>query len=418
MGQDSTSTTSVDKMTVSDIKNYADSDYVTSYYYTLESTVSSQNMTAVTDTEESSEEQPSDNSRGGMKAMNMGDYRLTAYSDASYITEFTAGTKKMTTGSMFTLSDTGNDIIISEALASSNDLEVGDEVTFYNPSDEDTTYTFTITGLYEDNTDTEENSFMRMNAMNSSNQIYTTIAAMQKVLEVSEEEMGPNQGLTAKFYLEKASDVEAFTEEVQKKGLDSAYTARTNEAELMASLSPIEQISKFSGVFVILILIVGALILSVINLLHIRERKYEIGVLRSIGMSKWKVSLQIISEIFIVALVSFIIGTGIGMMTSQPVANYLLAEQIESKKTSAETSMNNFGSEKFSGGPGSEQKQERNKNRAAQDVEYVDHLTVRIDSFTILQLLGCSLILVLTSSFISIMNINKYEPNKILQSRN
>lgn len=418
-GSEQSTTTTVQKMTVSDIKKYADSDYVTSYYYTLESTVSSNDITAISDSDTTSnEDETTDNNRGGMKMMNMGDYRLTAYSDASYITEFTEGTKKMTSGSMFTLEDTENEMIISEALAEANELEVGDEITFYSPNDEDTTYTFTIVGLYEDNTDTEENSFMKMNAMNSSNQIYTTISAMQKVLDTTEDNMGPDQGLTAKFYLEKASDVEAFTIEVQKKGLDSNYTARTNEEELMATLSPIEQISKFSGVFVVIILVVGALILSVINLLHIRERKYEIGVLRSIGMSKWKVSLQIVSEIFIVAMVSLMIGTGVGMITSQPVANYLLKEQIANKQAETETAVNNFGSDKFSGGPGSEQKETRNRNRFGKDVEYVDHLAVQIDGMTILELFGCSLILVLTSSFISIMNINKYEPNKILQSRN
>lgn len=261
-----TTTSTIEKMTVSDIKKYSDSDYVTSYYYTLESTLSANDITPVSDTETNTEEEEG-SQRGGMKMMNMGDYRITSYSDASYISEFTEGTKRMTSESMFTLSDTGDDIIISETLAEINDLEVGDKITFYNPEDEETTYTLTITGLYEDNTDTDENGFMKMNAMNSSNQIYTTMTAMEKILDTSEEAMGPNQGLSAKFYLEKVSDVEAFTEEVQMKGLDSAYTVRTNEEELLASLSPIEQISKFSGVFVVIILIVGALILSVINLL-------------------------------------------------------------------------------------------------------------------------------------------------------
>lgn len=420
-GENNTSqTTSESKaLTVSDIKSYADSSYVSSYYYTLEASLSSSKITAVSD-DDTTDEDNSDTTEvatGKEKfRANMGDYRITAYSDSSYIQEFIDGTKKMKEGTMFLPSNEANEIIISEALASLNSLKVGDEVTFYQPSDADTTYTFQVVGIYEDNTDQAENSFMKMNAMNSSNQIYTTIHAMEEILDSGEEQIGPNQGLQAKFYLNKASDLDSFTKEVKSKGLSADYEVQTNEQQLLETLTPIQQISKFSQSFLIVILVVGALILSVINLLHIRERKYEIGVLRSIGMSKWKVSIQIVTEIFMVALVSLMIGTGIGLCTSQPVTNYILKQQIEATKTQAETTMNNFGGEQF-GRPGMNQKQ-NNSQKRNQNIDYVDTLKVQIDATTLLQLAGCSLLLVLVSSFISIMNINKYEPNKILQSRN
>lgn len=406
---------SVSALTVSDIKKYANSAYVTSYYYTLETTLSSNQLSAISsDDNDKDNEETIKNSDERRPIGNMGDYRITAYSDSSYISEFTSGNKKMIDGSMFTIKDTGSKIIISDELAEANDIKVGDEVIFYLPNADDKTYTFTVTGLYEVTSEDNEFSFMKMNAMNSSNQIYTTIEVMEKILDTTEDSLGPNEGLNARFYLKKVSDVDAFTKEAQTKGLDSNYQVRTNEQELMASLTPIEQISKFGLTFLIVILIVGAVILSVINLLHIRERKYEIGVLRSIGMSKWKVSFQIISEIFIVSIFALIIGTGIGIVTAEPVANYMLEKQIESTENKASTLAENFGSDKFGSRPGMMQEQ-RGMNK---DITYVDHIDISIGLTTITSLFGFSLLLVITSSFISIMNINKYEPNKILQSRN
>ena len=48
--------------------------------------------------------------------------------------------------------------------------------------------------------------------------------------------------------------------------------------------------------------------IAVINILNIRDRKYEIGVLRAIGMSKVKLILSLLTELFIVTIIAFVIG--------------------------------------------------------------------------------------------------------------
>ena len=47
-------------------------------------------------------------------------------------------------------------------------------------------------------------------------------------------------------------------------------------------------------------------------------------------MTKGKVTMQLVSEIFIVALMALIVGTTAGTLLSQPVSNYMLANEIES----------------------------------------------------------------------------------------
>ena len=96
------------KLTVSDIENYADSDYVSSYYYTLDTSLSSDDIEAIDisakfepkDNGDAPNGEMPENGRGGNRE-NMdaqGDYKITAYSDPSYIENFINGTYKITYG--------------------------------------------------------------------------------------------------------------------------------------------------------------------------------------------------------------------------------------------------------------------------------------------------------------------------------
>ena len=58
-----------------------------------------------------------------------------------------------------------------------------------------------------------------------------------------------------------------------------------------------------------------------------------------------------------------------------------------------------------------------NKMELNQNIDYVDNLNVKIDIYTILQLFGVVILITIISGSITIISINKYEPNKILQNR-
>lgn len=399
-----------DTLSEEDIKKYGDSSLVKDYYYTNEVSLSSNSIEAVSyDNVLNNNEDNKKPDNMPDDKMNVGDFRLTGYSDPSYIDNFINGTNKIKEGKMFDKNNKDKVIVISEELAEENNLKVGDKVSFYNNDDEDTTYEFEIVGIYE-NTSEDEDNFMGMNAMNSSNQIYTNITSVNEINQNNTNKM--KLSLSAKFYLNSNSDLKKFEKEVRKKGLSDYYEIMTNEEEALESLKPVSNLKDFSKMFLIIILIVGSIILSVINLINIRERKYEIGVLRAIGMSKLKVSLQLICEIFIVAMISLIIGTTVGKVTSQPITNKILANEISSYQNEENNITQNFGSSDFKR-PGFD---ENTKNRK-QNVEYVDSLKVNVDIYTVLQLFLVSILLTTISSFISIMLALRYEPNKILQNR-
>lgn len=398
------------KLTVSDIENYADSDYVSSYYYTLDTSLSSDDIEAIDMSEKFEPKDNGDAPNGempdrGQGKENMdsqGDYKITAYSDPSYIENFINGTSKITSGSMITKDDEENHVVISEELATQNDSEVGDEITFYLPSDSSITYTFEITGIFETIDDSASDDFMNMNALNAQNQIYTTVTAINNILEDDDS----SNSLNATIYLKNQDDLEAYTEEVKDKGLSDYYTLSNNTDEITSTLTPIKNISNFSMTFLIIILIVGAIILAVINILNIRDRKYEIGVLRAIGMSKTKLILSLLTELFIVTAIAFIIGIIGGKLLSQPVTNKMLENEINSQQVQTENTRENFGGRGF---------ERPNERRATQN--YEDSLTVTLDVKTIIILFSFGLILVIVSGSASAIFITKYNPNQILRNQ-
>ena len=398
------------KLTISDIENYADSDYVSSYYYTLDTSLSSDDIEAI---DMSEKFEPKDNGNAPNSEMpdrgqgkenigSQGDYKITAYSNPSYIENFINGTSKITSGSIITKDDEENHIVISEELATQNDLEVGDEITFYLPSDSSITYTFEITGIFETTDDSASDDFMNINALNAQNQIYTTVTAINNILEDDDS----SNSLNATIYLKNQDDLEAYAEEVKDKGLSDYYTLSDNTDEITSTLTPIKNISNFSMTFLIIILIVGAIILAVINILNIRDRKYEIGVLRAIGMSKTKLILSLLTELFIVTVIAFIIGIIGGKLLSQPVTNKMLENEINSQQVQTENTRENFGGRGF---------ERPNERRTTQN--YEDSLTVTLDAETVIILFSFGLILVIVSGSASAIFITKYNPNQILRNQ-
>lgn len=401
------SSTEIEKLDEDSLLEYVNSKYVKDYYYTYQTSLSSDDIEAIDFSdlfkkdEDNDENNKDDNRPNDMKQdnrMNQGDFRFIAYSDVSYIENFINGTNKITSGSMFESDTEENVIVISSALADENELEVGDTMKFYSPSDTDTTYEFKIVGIYESTSTDSNDNFMEMNAMNSENLIYIPISTIKNILS-------NNSNLSAKIYLNSSDDIEAYEKEVRSKGLSEYYKINNNLDSVLETLKPIQNISNFSKVFLIIILVVGLIIIGILNMINIRDRKYEIGVLRAIGMNKLKVCLEFITELFIVAIISFVIGTSIGSFVSQPITNTMLKNEISSTEEEQNNIDNNFGR------PGMERKGFKS------NINYVDNLNVKVDIITIVEELGVIIVITLLTSSIAVIWVNKYEPNKILQNR-
>ena len=393
-------------ISLDDIKNYGDSEYVKSYYYEASTEVTSNELEVVSNNMEKRRPGDDKNSDEVNVEDQESNFTLKGYSSKSAMTEFIEGTYKITDGEA-DVSDEDS-CIINDELASLNDLSVGDKVKVtYN----DTSYEFTIVGIYEDNSTAD-----RMNMFsNSSNQIIINIDKLN--------EINSDASLSPTYILNSIDDATKFSEEVEKKGLSEYLEVQNNSEEVESGINSITNIKTFVTTFLIIVLIIGAIVLFVINMINIRERKYEIGVLRTVGMSKVKLSIQFIVETLMVSLISLIIGALIGSLLSVKVSNYLLENEINSQSEKRKQINENFGMPGERGMPSD--KSERNNNDKKMNnadfnsptISTVNEINAVVDIKVLLQLLGIGILLSFISSLVAMINIQKFRPLKILQER-
>lgn len=213
--------------------------------------------------------------------------------------------------------------------------------------------------------------------------------------------------ITPTFILKDKDSVEKFTTEIKEKGLSEYYTLNTNVEELENATKSIENVKTFATTFLLIMLAISAVVLFVINMINIRERKYEIGVFRTIGVSKFKLTLQFALEILIVSVVMLGIGAVCGSFLAKPVGNMLLENEIQSVQEETEQISNNFGK----GGP-----MDMNFGGTV-NVQTIDTINAVVDITVVAQLLGIGLALMLVSSLASMISIQRFSPLTILKER-
>lgn len=442
----------IEGLTVEEVEKYGKSNYVKSYYYTYEISMNAKDITEATDTlmkettttktETSEWQRPmpgngpfGGGTRGGsskkttttktekitnMKAQN-GAYKLIGYSSYEAMKNFILGTYTITDGKISSDFDS-NTCVISKELADLNDLKVGDKITFVNPDNTKLTYELEISGIYEENSDeSDETNRMFSDSANTIITNSTVVTNMSK----DDEDMSVTVSPT---YILKNKDVaEKFSKEVTKKGLSEYYTVTDNVETVTGATKSIVNVKTFATTFLIITLIIGAVVLLVINMINIRERKYEIGVLRTIGMRKSTVVFQFIIELLVVAIFGLLIGAGVGSLSSVKIANNLLATEIKNSEEEQDSISKNFGGMEAPPGmpgeaSGSTEKTSKKSSGPGRingtvEIKQVDSMKAIVDFKVLLELLAIGLGLTLISSISACVAIARFSPLTILKER-
>lgn len=460
---------SASSLTLEEYQKYAEASTVQDFYYTLTAYFNgSENFSPVSDETEDSESDGELNGSleeensgrpsgfpGGMGSMmggmfSSGDFSIIGYSSDSAMTAFINGNASIVDGSMFEQGTSELICVISEELAMYNELAVGDTIIITNPSLETETYTLTVSGIY---TSSENNDFsmsMFGASQDPANRIYMSAAALQTVLDASEENSttitndygGESESkitgtLSATYSFADTESYYAFEMEVRSLGLSEDYKVSSSDISAYEnSLAPLDTLSTMAGWFLIVILIIGGVILVVLNIFNVRERKYEVGVLTAMGMKKWKVAVQFMCEILVVTMIAVILGAGIGAVSSVPVTNALLEGQVESQNSQQSQMEQNFGRPgDFGGGfpggnmggmPGEMPSDLPDdigggKNPFGDMFEGAANYITEVDSAmnltVVFQMIGVGLLLTLVASAASVLFIMRYDPLKILANR-
>lgn len=426
---DSSAVTSVDLATA---KSIAEKDDVASYLFTTTTTATAGDGISAISTSSSSDD-ASDNAstdsnqpdRGGMMAS--GDFTITGVNSTDYVADFTSGTSEIKKGVGITSDTADNSAVISSDLADENDLSVGDTFTVSTTVDDtETSYTLTVVGIY-DNSSTATTAQMMSNASNPQNNIYTNLTTANTM-------KGETDTLDSAVYtLSNPKNMDAFVKEIKSDIDTDSYSVTSSDEIYEQMLSPLNNISSIAQNIVILVAVAGAVILTLIVILSIRERRYEIGVLMSLGENRLKIIGQFFTELLMVTVVSLVIASFAGNFVGNALGNQLL-----SSSTSTEQTTQNAGP--GAGGPGEDTKSsdsntDANSNQkpsapgnsggrgmgnmvamATSSSQEIDDLDIKLTGTDVAKLGGIALLISFVSTILASIGIIRMKPKDILTS--
>lgn len=405
----------IENLTIEDIEDYGNSEYVKNYYYTNSIGLNSSNIETATSTQpENSNQQPNNikkpDNNFEQNQVNSTDFTLTGYSSYEAMENFINGSYTITDGEVSNDFKSNNCVINSE-LATLNNLKVGDTITLINPNDETKTYDLTISGIFTENENSSDN---RMDMFSKS--ANTIITNTNFVNTITAEDSTLINNLNPTFIIKDKDSIEKFETELKSKGLSEYLTLNTNLEQVESATDSISNVATFATTFLIITLVIGAIVLFILNMINVRERKYEIGVLRTIGMKKSTLTLQFITELLIVTIIFLIIGTGIGALISVPTANMLLENEINSSQEAIQNVNENFGGNMMPGNNKGRFEKNEIINGIA-NVEQIDSINAIVDFKVLFELLGIGIALTLISSLASMISIQRFSPLTILKER-
>lgn len=294
--------------------------------------------------------------------------QIWGYTDVEQSVDFADGRRKVTKGRYC---ESEGEAIVGEQFAELNGIQIGDTVSISGAKKTDTgSHQLTVVGIYTDySTKVNSGDIWIGVGLNDIVVTYDTLRNMQLhgVFPISDE---------IAFYLIDADAIDGFLAELRGKGLPESYKLQSDLESYNAIVEPVEKMSSVATAFGLVILAVGVIVLVFLSAVNIRERKYEIGVLRAIGMSKHKISRGMVYESAVLSSICTLIGMPIGYFLSAVVAPLLLESD--------------------------------DKINAV--------MVFHPEMFAAIVLLAC--LLTMASSLIGMMFIVRYEPMKILGEQN
>lgn len=324
--QSSSSSSSRPKLTtspvkLSDAKKIAKLANVSSYNATTSTSVNADGFDTVSTTSSSSP-------MGGMKSSSStGDITIKGVTNTAQSSSFSDKTNKLTAGRQLTSADSGtNNVMIESELAKADSLKVGDTIKVKSTSGSKT-YQLKIVGIYK--ASSSATTQMGPGASDPANTIYTSNTFANTV-------KGSKYANTADSVTFTISNPSAVSQ-VKKAGKSvintSKYSLSADDSSYQTVKASMKNVKSFANKIVWLVSIAGTIILALIVMLQIRERRHEIGVLLSMGESRFKIISQLFVELAMVMVVSLVIA-GIG---GQFIGNKL-GQQLVSQQTTTATS--------------------------------------------------------------------------------
>ncbi|WP_226683609.1 ABC transporter permease [Sutcliffiella horikoshii] len=394
---------------IEDAESLIESHYVEGYNFYSTASAMATDFTAIGAAEEEESATEEDQAQGSMPGRMGGgmnsdlDVQGVLFSDAA--ASFMDGQSEMVEGEHLTADDAGKMVtLVEENLASENGWSIGDDISITSVETEETV-TLEIKGIYSTSAEIPPQA-ERILSMNPYNSIYVPLEAAN---QLKGEEGIINQAI---YYMNDPLNIEAFIAEAKELGtIDfDTFILNANDQLYQQMMGPIENVSSFSNKIVLLVTIAGSIILGLIVMMTIRERKYEMGVLLAIGEKRKKLVGQFLVEILMVAVLAMGLSLVTGSYVAEAVGNQLLEQELTASEESNEPqSFTNRRGMMGAMGPGG-----MTQN---QDVQTMEELAIGVTAENIIMMVGIGLLVILVSTLVPALSVLRMNPKAILTNQ-
>lgn len=223
-------------------------------------------------------------------------------------------------------------ILVHSEFAKKNNLKLKDKVSLQliNMIKNKTIikeHKFEIVGIF---TGKKQEKYTGLSSDFSENMMFTDYKSSQKALNTQKDIVNK---LT--IFASSPKEMKTTITKIKKIQVDwSKYTISKNNNAYREALEALNGVKHIIKIMTYSIMIGGSVILSLILILWLRERIYEIGILLSIGISKLEIIAQFILELLLVSLPSILMSLIFGNLILRQIASGFISSDDTASITS------------------------------------------------------------------------------------
>lgn len=416
---------SVDVKTANEIAS-AYTDYIKDYSYGLSTSANAYELETV--------ETKSPSMGGGMGGFGPGGFNNQSSSDDStldaditisgvnayaYIDGVPNETITIKDGTYFD-EDSTDSAMISYEFAELNSLKVGDTFKIKNIYTE-TSVPLTVIGIYDSSEERADPNTIYMN---------TTTAA--KFLSSDDYNDGNYDVENVNYYMNNSDKADEFVNKINSEFTELAENnlkVAVDTSEYDSVASSIESVGGFANTVLIIVIVAAVIIITLIITINVKDRRYEIGVLMSLGASKKNILGQIATELLIIGTVGFAMASVTGTVFAGTLGNAILDSQNSSSSKQSEKNFGRPGAMgNMSGGSSNSRgnapdfpsdegmpnmKEVMSAGREKQKVE----LDINAQPIDYLLLFVTGYLVIIIALIVPSINIMRYQPKEILTGK-
>ena len=202
-------------------------------------------------------------------------------------------------------------IIIHEELAQKNNLELNDKINLKlfdsNNNEIKKEYEFEIVGIFSGK---KQEKYTGLTSDFSENMVFIDYESSQTALNKAKNNEVANK---LDIFSDSPEDTNIALNKIKDIKIDwSKFNIEKDDDAYEGTLETVDGIKHIIKIMTYSIMIGGIIVLSLILILWLRERIYEIGILLSIGISKTKIIGQFILELIFISIPSIVVSLFLG----------------------------------------------------------------------------------------------------------